>query len=104
MIPGYLTYNCAEYDSGNTKGMNAGTYEKALEMAVEMIRSEAVKRFIHESDKVSVRREIENLVAGEVIQKEIHQELTYKGMNQFSACDSKYGNTKYFYHTDYGFF
>lgn len=43
--------------------------------------NEAVKRFIQESDKkASVRREIENLVAGEVIQKEIHQELTYKEM------------------------
>ena len=42
--------------------------------------NEVVKRFIHESDKASVRREIENLVAGEVITKEIHQELTYKDM------------------------
>lgn len=40
--------------------------------------NEAVKRFIQESDKASVRREIENLVAGEVIKKQIHQELTYK--------------------------
>lgn len=42
--------------------------------------NEAVRRFIQESDKASVRREIENLVAGEVIEKEIHQELTYKDM------------------------
>lgn len=42
--------------------------------------NEAVKRFIRESDKASVRREIEKLVAGEVITKEIHQELTYKDM------------------------
>lgn len=42
--------------------------------------NEAVRRFIQESDKASVRREIENLVAGEVIKKEIHQELTYKDM------------------------
>lgn len=42
--------------------------------------NEAVKRFIQESDKATVRREIENLVAGEVITKEIHQELTYKDM------------------------
>ncbi len=34
--------------------------------------NEAVRRFIQESDKASVRREIENLVAGEVIKKEIH--------------------------------
>lgn len=42
--------------------------------------NEAVRRFIQKSDKASVRREIENLVAGEVIEKEIHQELTYKDM------------------------
>lgn len=42
--------------------------------------NEAVRRFIQESDKASVRREIENLIAGEVIKKEIHQELTYKDM------------------------
>lgn len=42
--------------------------------------NEAVRRFIEESDKAVVRREIENLVAGEVIRKEIHQELTYKDM------------------------
>lgn len=32
--------------------------------------NEAVKRFIRESDKVTLRREIERLVAGEVIEKE----------------------------------
>ena len=42
--------------------------------------NEAVKRFIRESDKVTVKREIEKLVAGEVIEKEIHQDLTYKEM------------------------
>lgn len=42
--------------------------------------NEAVKRFIQESDKGSAKREIERLVAGEVITKEIHQELTYKDM------------------------
>ena len=42
--------------------------------------NEAVRRFIGESDKAAVRREIEKLVAGEVIQKEIRQELTYKEM------------------------
>ncbi len=42
--------------------------------------NEAVKRFIQESDKGAVRREIEKLVAGETITKEIHQELTYKDM------------------------
>lgn len=42
--------------------------------------NEAVKRFIQHSDKGVARREIEKLVAGEVITKEIHQELTYKDM------------------------
>lgn len=42
--------------------------------------NEAVRRFIRESDKASVRREIECLIAGETITKEIHQELTYKDM------------------------
>lgn len=42
--------------------------------------NEAVRRFIQESDNVTVRREIERLVAGETIAKEIHQDLTYKDM------------------------
>ena len=39
--------------------------------------NDAVKRFIQESANVTTKREIERLVAGEVIMKEIHQELTY---------------------------
>lgn len=42
--------------------------------------NETVRRFIRESDKAAARREIEKLIAGEVITKEIHQELTYKDM------------------------
>ena len=42
--------------------------------------NEAVRRFIRESDHAATRREIEKLVAGEAITKEIHQELTYKDM------------------------
>lgn len=42
--------------------------------------NEAVRRFIQESDNGAARREIEKLVAGEVITKEIHLELTYKDM------------------------
>ena len=42
--------------------------------------NEAVRIFIRESDHAATRREIENLVAGEAITKEIHQELTYKDM------------------------
>ena len=39
--------------------------------------NDAVKRFIQESANAVTKREIENLLAGEVITKEIHQELTY---------------------------
>lgn len=43
--------------------------------------NDAVKRFIRESDqRAAARNEIEKLVAGEVITKEIHQELTYQDM------------------------
>ena len=41
---------------------------------------EAGRRVIRESDHAATRREIEKLVAGEAITKEIHQELTYKDM------------------------
>lgn len=45
--------------------------------------NEAVRRFIRESDNSgTIRREIEGLVAGECIIKELHQELTYEGMYQ----------------------
>lgn len=39
--------------------------------------NDAVKRFIQESANATTKREIERLVAGEAIIKEIHQELTY---------------------------
>lgn len=39
--------------------------------------NDAVKRFIRESANAATKREIERLVAGEIIVKEIHQELTY---------------------------
>ena len=39
--------------------------------------NDAVRRFIQESANATTKREIERLVAGEVITKEIHQELTY---------------------------
>ena len=45
--------------------------------------NEAVRRFIRESDNSgTLRREIEGLVAGECIIKELHQELTYEDMYQ----------------------
>ena len=44
--------------------------------------NDAVKRFIQESANATTKREIERLVAGEVITKEIHQELTYAEVYQ----------------------
>ena len=44
--------------------------------------NDAVKRFIQESANATTKREIESLVAGEVIRKEIHQELTYPEIYQ----------------------
>ncbi|MXP76108.1 AAA family ATPase [Lachnospiraceae bacterium WCA-9-b2] len=44
--------------------------------------NDAVKRFIQESANYTTKREIESLVAGEVITKEIHQELTYPEVYQ----------------------
>lgn len=39
-----------------------------------------MRRFIQEADTGMTKREIERLVAGEIIRKEIHPELTYKDM------------------------
>ena len=44
--------------------------------------NDAVKRFIQESANAATKREIERLVAGETITKEIHQELTYSEIYQ----------------------
>ena len=40
--------------------------------------NEVVRKFIQRADMGTTKNEIERLVAGEVIKKEIHQELTYK--------------------------
>ena len=42
--------------------------------------NDVVRNFIQESANAATKREIERLVAGEVISKEIHQELTYRDM------------------------
>ena len=42
--------------------------------------NDIVKQFIREMDKGQTKREIERLIAGESIAKEIHQELTYQDM------------------------
>lgn len=44
--------------------------------------NDAVKKFIQMSDNVTTKREIETLLAGEEITKEIHQELVYPEMYQ----------------------
>ncbi len=44
--------------------------------------NDAVKRFIQESANAATKRDIERLVAGETIIKEIHQELTYPEIYQ----------------------
>ena len=48
--------------------------------------NEVVKRFIQNARIGTTKREIEKLVAGETIEKEIHQELTYKDM--YSSIDN----------------
>ena len=44
--------------------------------------NDAVKKFIQMSNNLTTKREIENLLAGEEITKEIHQELIYPEMYQ----------------------
>lgn len=48
--------------------------------------NDAVKKFIQRADIGTTKNEIEKLVAGGVVQKEIHQELTYKDM--YSSIDN----------------
>lgn len=42
--------------------------------------NDAVKRFIRESANLTTKNEIERLIAGETVTKEMHQELTYQDM------------------------
>lgn len=48
--------------------------------------NDAVRRFIKQADTAAVKQEIEKLVAGETIRKEIRQELTYQDM--YSTVDN----------------
>lgn len=48
--------------------------------------NDAVKRFIQQADTGSTKQEIERLIAGETIRKDIHQELTYQDM--YSSIDN----------------
>ena len=42
--------------------------------------NDAVRKFIEECDNGTTKREIERLIAGETVEKEIYQELTYQDM------------------------
>ena len=42
--------------------------------------NDAVKNFIQKCESITVKREVERLIAGETIEKEIYQELTYQDM------------------------
>ena len=42
--------------------------------------NDVVRRFIRQADTTHIKREIEQLVAGEIVAKEIHPELTYRDM------------------------
>ena len=44
--------------------------------------NDIVRRFIHRAEKSSTKREMEQLIAGEKVSKEIHQELTYRDLDQ----------------------
>lgn len=44
--------------------------------------NDIVRRFIHRAEKSSTKREMEQLIAGETVAKEIHQELTYRDLDQ----------------------
>lgn len=48
--------------------------------------NDVVRRFIQGADTASEKQEIEKLIAGEIICKEIHQELTYQDM--YSTVDN----------------
>lgn len=47
--------------------------------------NDMVRRFIQKAKTTTTKREIEQLIAGETIHKEIHQELTYGGW-QYAGC------------------
>ncbi|TGY92656.1 hypothetical protein E5329_19180 [Petralouisia muris] len=57
--------------------IRSGSHVQPENYWINTSSNDAVKRFIEESANVTTKREIERLVAGETITKEIHQELTY---------------------------
>ncbi len=44
--------------------------------------NEIIRKFISKATDATTKRDIENLIAGEIIQKEIKQDLTYKDLDQ----------------------
>ncbi len=44
--------------------------------------NDIVRRFIERAEKSTTKREMEQLIAGETVQKEIHQELTYRDLDK----------------------
>ena len=62
--------------------IRSGSHVQPENYWINTSSNDAVKRFIQESANATTKREIERLVAGEVITKEIHQELTYAEVYQ----------------------
>ena len=62
--------------------IRSGSHAQPENYWINTSSNDAVKRFIQESANAATKREIERLVAGEVIVKEIHQELTYSEIYQ----------------------
>ena len=60
--------------------VRSGPYAQPENYWINTSSNDAVKRFIRESANATTKREIERLVAGEVITKEIHQELIFPEM------------------------
>ena len=79
-----------EYDVPLAKAFENGYYEQMIfqdyvnvfpeNYWINTSSNDAVKKFIQMSDNLKTKREIETLLAGEEIIKEIHQELTYPEM------------------------
>jgi len=81
-----------EYDVPLAKAFENGYYEQMIfqdyvnvfpeNYWINTSSNDAVKKFIQMSDNLKTKREIETLLAGGEIIKEIHQELIYPEMYQ----------------------
>ena len=89
-LKGFLLID--EYDVPLAKAFENGYYEQMIfqdyvnvfpeNYWINTSSNDAVKKFIQMSDNLKTKREIETLLAGEEIIKEIHQELVYPEMYQ----------------------